>query len=68
MGQDEVLHTIMITFHYFVSELLNFDCFCLLILCNFHFCIPHNSVIVWDIFMKLHRNVYQVKMMGRLQE
>ena len=27
------------------------------ILCIFHSCTPHNSVNVWDIFMKLHRNV-----------
>ena len=24
----------------------------MLILCNFHSCTPHNSVTVWDIFMK----------------
>ena len=35
-----------------VSELWPFDYFFMLILCNFHSCTPHNSVTVWDIFMK----------------
>ena len=40
----------------------------LLILCNSHSCTSHNSVIVWDIFMKLYRNVYKVKAMSHMQE
>ena len=52
--------TIMVACHFFVSELWPFDCF-VLILCNFNFCTPHNSIIYQDIFMKFYRNVYKVK-------
>ena len=30
-------------------------------------CTPHNSVTLWDIFMKLYRNEYQVKTKCRVQ-
>ena len=42
-------------FPIFVSELcpfVLFVCFDLLILCNFHSCIPHNLLTVRDIFVK----------------
>ena len=48
-----------------VPELCSFDYF------FGHFsqksCTPHNSVTIWDIFIKPYRNVYQVKTMCRVQ-
>ena len=54
--------TIVSTF--LISELRPFDFFL-----NFpkNSCTPHISVTLWDIFMKLNRNVYQVKTTCRVQ-
>ena len=50
-GQDKVLHKIMVTLHFFISELWPFCCF-MLILCHFHYCTPHNSITTCDTFKK----------------
>ena len=39
-----------------VSELWPFVFLCLF--CNLHFCTPHNSFTVYDIFMQVNSNVY----------
>ena len=56
-------------FSFFFSELWPFYClcFCKLILCNFHSCTPHNSLINLDIVMKFNWNMYQVKMICSAQ-
>ena len=57
--------TVMVTFHFSFQSYDPFivlGLFFLLILCNFHSCIPHNSVTFLDIVMKFNRIMYQVKM------
>ena len=63
MGKDEVYGTIIIAFFSFQSFGPSW-LFCVF----FYYCTHHSLVIVWDIFMKLYRNVYKVKTVSRLQE
>ena len=59
---------IMITSHTFVyNKSYGLFFYGVLILCNFHSCTSHNSVIGWDIFKKCYRNVYKVMTMCRVQ-
>ena len=53
LGQNKVLHTIMVAFHFsFHSYGPLFVCCCfLLVFCNFHSCTPNILVIVYDIFL-----------------
>ena len=53
-------HTILDSFHCFVSELWPFDCFVMIILCKFQACTPHNLGTVWNIFIKCYSNMYKV--------
>ena len=53
-------HTIIFFFISFFHGYSLFIVF-MFILCNFHSCTPHNSVTVWDIFMKFYRNVNEYR-------
>ena len=54
-GEDNVARIIMFFFSFFILELLLFDCFLMLVLCNFHSCTPHNN----DSVTKSVRNSYK---------
>ena len=32
-----------------------------------NYCMPNNSVTIWDIFMKFYRNMYQIKIVCHIQ-
>ena len=65
-GQENLLHTVMFAFGYFVSELCPFDCFMLILYINS--CTLHNTVTIQDSFMKFYRNMYYVKMVCRKRD
>ena len=49
---------------YSVSKLS--PCDCLFFIFPKNSCTPHNLVNVWDSYLKLYRNVYQVKIVCRI--
>ena len=62
---------IMVAFHSFVSEVhvWPFDRFCVCLFCVIFIHVhPITLYLFWDIFLKLHKNVYLVKTMCRIQD